>query len=62
MSVPAGEEHPPYSDFIQPGKKSLQSMDILCIIISIVKQEAKGPAYFGMQALSMLEVLVMMWH
>lgn len=31
-------------------------MDILCIIISIVKQKAKGPAYFGMQALSMLEV------
>lgn len=62
MSVPAGEKHPPYSDFIQPGKKSLQSMDILCIIINIVKQKAKGPAYFGMQALSMLEVLVMMWH
>ena len=37
-------------------------MDILCIIVSIVEQKAKGPAYFGMQALSMLEVLVMMWH
>ena len=37
-------------------------MDILCIIINIVKKKAKGPAYFGMQALSMLEVLVMMWH
>lgn len=62
MSVPAGEKHPPCSDFIQPDKKSLQSLDILCIIVDIVKQKAKGPAYFGMQALSMLEVLVMIGH
>lgn len=43
-------------------KKDLQSMDFLCIIRAIIKHKARGPAYFGMQALSMLEVLVMIGH
>ena len=43
-------------------KKYLQSMDFLCIIRTIIKHKARGPAYFGMQAFSILEVAVMILH
>ena len=43
-------------------KKDLQSMDFLCIIRTIIKHKARGPAYFGMQAFSILEVAVMILH